>query len=263
MVGQRILIEGVLDIKTPASGFISGWRPPPWKTRHLKLVQDENGDLELEVYVSNKSTLVSSYKLNDVTDVTMVTSKTHLNAFEIISGGNSVVVIAGDSELESREWIWILRKAFWPHALEQTDGHDEIRVHLLSSQNISLIEGIYDLRITINAITLRYISKSKTGDDRSTPVEPFRPTDSQTTASFPLTSIGRFQLDQDNNGKKMIMETSADSVYGVCSYIFQCEEGSTTGLTDIVDIVKSTLFRATNSLHDCISASKWTFNTES
>jgi hypothetical protein len=56
----------------------------------------------------------------------MVTSKTHLHAFEIISAGESLIVMSGSTELESRDWIWTLRKLFWPDALEHIDTHGKI-----------------------------------------------------------------------------------------------------------------------------------------
>lgn len=94
----------------------------PWKSRRVDLVEGENGTVELNIYKENTTSLVDSYQLQNITDITMVTSKTHLHAFEILSAGKSVIVLSGATELESRDWIWTLRKIFWPHVLEQVDS---------------------------------------------------------------------------------------------------------------------------------------------
>ena len=84
----------------------------------MKLV-DDNGMIEIHVY--DGSDLKDVYDLENVTDITMVTSKTHVHAFEIQAGGKSVIILSGSSEIESRDWIWTLRKIFWPQALAEVE----------------------------------------------------------------------------------------------------------------------------------------------
>lgn len=91
----------------------------PWKTRYVELILTEEGAAELHIFNEDSHTLAEIYQLYDVTDITMVASKTHAHAFEINSGSRAIIVLSGSSDLESREWIWTLRKIFWPHVIPQ------------------------------------------------------------------------------------------------------------------------------------------------
>lgn len=97
----------------------------------MDLVEGENGIVELNIYKENTTTLVDCYQLHNITDITMVTSKTHLHAFEILASGKAIIVLSGATELESRDWIWTLRKIFWPHVLEQVNSHGKYRFRAL------------------------------------------------------------------------------------------------------------------------------------
>ncbi|XP_045193070.2 uncharacterized protein LOC123549221 [Mercenaria mercenaria] len=264
MVGQKILRTGVLDVKSPATSSLArGWRLPPWKTRRVDLVEGENGIMELNIYKENSQNLVDTYQLKNISDITMVTSKTHLHAFEIFSAGKSVLVMSGDTELESRDWIWTLRKIFWPDALEQIDSHDKISLKLISNgdtSRIHLVEGVYDIRVTTVAITISLLHK---GDSRSTPVEPFGDKDPTKSVSLPFTTMARFRLEKENPQSRLLIETVPESKYGTSTFVFEeSDEDGIQSVRDVMGIIKSTLFRATNSLHDCIASSQWTFDEE-
>lgn len=263
MVGQKILRTGVLDVKSPATSSLArGWRLPPWKTRRVDLVEEENGVVELNVYKKNDPNLVDSFRLQNVTDITMVTSKTHLHAFEILCERKSVVVLSGATELESRDWIWTLRKIFWPQALEQSDTHDLISLKLVSNgsaKRANLAEGVYDIKINSVAITIALLHK---GDSRSTPVEPFVEKEASKSTSFPWTTIARFKLEKEGPQTRLFIDTLAESKHGASTFIFEPDEDGNQKAEDVLSIIKNTLFRATNSLHDCIASSQWTFDKE-
>lgn len=44
--------------------------------------------------------------------------------------------------------------------------------------------------------------------------------------------------------------------------MFERDEDGNQSVVDVLRIIKGTLFRATNSLHDCIASSQWTFDKE-
>lgn len=267
MVGQRIIHSGFLDVKSPASSSLArGWRLPPWKTRRVELVEGENGIFELIIYKKNAPTVIDTYQLINISDVTMVTSKTHLHAFEIISAGKSMLVLSGTTELESRDWIWTLRKTFWPHAIEHTDAHDKISLQLIpnaDSARANLPSGVYDFRITTEGIFISLMYKCDPEDSRSTPVEPFKDREPVKGANFPLTTLGRVQQDAEGGHARLILDTTQEYKLGARSLIFQPpEDDDGNQVKDVMRILKNTLFRATNNLHDCIAGSKWTFDQE-
>lgn len=267
MVGQKIIRVGVLDVKSPATSSLArGWRLPPWKKRLVELVEGENCVYELAVYKKDSQDLVDTYQLRNISDVTMVTSKTHLHAFEILSAGKSILVLSGQTELESRDWIWTLRKLFWPHALEQTDTHDKISLQLLmnsDSKRAELPSGVYDIRVSTQAIRLSLLYKCEPGDSRSTPVEPFKDKEPAKKASFPLTTLARVQLDAEGPQTRLILETTPDHKQGTSSFVFQPpDDDGDQVISEVIKVIKSSLFQATNNLHDCIASSKWTFDKE-
>ena len=91
----------------------------------MELVENQDKTYELLIYEQDDDNDIDHvYKLEDITDISMVSSKTHVHAFEIVSRGKSLVVLSGSTELITRDWIWILRKTFWPQsmAVVEQDG---------------------------------------------------------------------------------------------------------------------------------------------
>ncbi|XP_060595019.1 uncharacterized protein LOC132749313 [Ruditapes philippinarum] len=264
MVGQTVLKTGELDVKSPPKSTLTrGWRPPPWKTRRVDLVRD--GEIiELSIYKQNSDDLVRTYQLTNISDITMVTSKTHLHAFEIISAGESLIVMSGSTELESRDWIWTLRKLFWPDALEHIDTHDKICLKLIlndDTKKIRLSDGVYDLRVTTVSIVISHLHR---GDSRATPVEPFDEKEAIKSVNLPLVHIARFKLEKADGRVRLMIETIPESKYGSSTFVFEeTEESSNLTAKEALNILKSSVFTATNSLHDCIASSKWTFDEQS
>ena len=73
---------------------------------------------------------VASYKtpsdkftlfLENVRAVQPAKSKKHAHAFEIVEN-ESVLLMAGETELESQTWVWAIRKIFWPNEYLENDG---------------------------------------------------------------------------------------------------------------------------------------------
>lgn len=268
MVGQNVLREGKLDVKCPAkSSFARGWRLPPWKTRHVKLVEADGGITELHMYKENSQDLVDIYQLVDITDITMVASKTHAHAFEIVSRGSSMLVVSGLTELESREWIWALRKIFWPHVIPQIEANDRLDVQLIpnaDSKSVGLVSGIYSIQVSIVAIEMTLVTRCDPGDRSSTPVETFNAKTAIEQTRLPLTMIGRLKIENVDGRMRLGVETIPDCDIGARTLLFERADETTTGQTikDVVDVIKSALFQATNNLHDCIASSQWTMDTE-
>lgn len=53
--------------------------------------------------------------LENIKDVRDVASKTHVHAFEVVGrDGKAIIILSGDTALESRDWMWAIRKIFWP-----------------------------------------------------------------------------------------------------------------------------------------------------
>ena len=59
--------------------------------------------------------------LENVTAVQPAKSKKHAHAFEIVEN-EAVLLMAGETELDSQTWVWTIRKIFWPHEFAETDG---------------------------------------------------------------------------------------------------------------------------------------------
>lgn len=59
--------------------------------------------------------------LEDVTAVQPTKSKKRAHAFEIVET-EAVLLMAGETELDSQTWVWTIRKIFWPTEFAETDG---------------------------------------------------------------------------------------------------------------------------------------------
>ena len=81
----------------------------------------DDGPPELRIYNQKDNSLRDIYPLEDINDVTLCGSKTHAHAFEVISGNKPLIIMSGSTELESRDWIWTLRKLFWPDVFVEPD----------------------------------------------------------------------------------------------------------------------------------------------
>ncbi|WAR13023.1 hypothetical protein MAR_027203 [Mya arenaria] len=265
MVGHTILKAGRLDVKSPStSSFARGWRLPPWKTRSVEFVK-EGDQLELRIYKEKSHDLVDTYLLNDITDVTMVASKTHAHAFELLSRGTSVLVLSGETELESRDWIWNFRRVFWPHAIPQTDDTEKLSLQLFptgDSSRINLPAGIYSTRVSLVAIELNLVTRCDPGDRSCTPVEPFNTGPAVEKIRLPLTTLGPLRVFRKDADIHFTVETLPDFEYGVLTLEFMTSDGSEQTTHDVINVVKSALFQATSNLHDCISSSTWNLHKE-
>lgn len=256
MVGQEVIKSGILDIKTPASGLMRGWRYQAWKTRRVDLVSDDGGG-SVMILVFRDDVVENTYNLDDVSDVTMIASKTHAHAFEIVSKAKSLVILSGNTELQSRDWIWCLRKLFWPQAMVQLSVDDKKKVRLL--KNVSLAkhnirEGIYQLDASVSGLTMKFVSTTYSAEDsRLTPVEPFAAEEQRASLSLPLTTIGQYKLE---NGLLEII-TTPDSEFGSSTFLVEAVHGERSNIHDVIEVIKTAVFSATNCLHDCIASSYW------
>lgn len=267
MVGQKILKEGRLDVKAPATSTIArGWRLSPWKTRQVKLMEVENGKVELQIFKKDFVYQVDAYQLTNITDITMIASKTHLHAFEIVANGKPVVVLSGATELDSRDWIWFLRKLFWSQPMAHT-VKDTCKLQLLpnvDTRRAGLPSGIYEFNVSLVAISITLIRKCNSGgQSESTPVEPFREDNCRTSVSIPLTVIGRVQVEQQDERNRLVIEISPESDLGAGTFMFEQDcDIDLNILPGVLQNIKGVLFRATNSLHDCIASSRWRLDSE-
>ena len=93
-----------------------------WKVRRVELI--DNGDKTAELRLYKDEDLVQVIPLENIKEVRDVASKTHVHAFEVVgSNGKAIIILSGETALESRDWIWAIRKIFWPvHAEVQENG---------------------------------------------------------------------------------------------------------------------------------------------
>ena len=84
-----------------------------WKIRRVELV--DNGDKTAELRLFKEEELVQVIPLDNIKDVRDVASKTHVHAFEVLGSNNiAIIILSGETALESRDWMWAIRKIFWP-----------------------------------------------------------------------------------------------------------------------------------------------------
>ena len=102
-----------------------------WKKRWVVLQQMSNmseGTYAAKIDVFPDE--VSSYKspsdkftlfLENVRAVQPAKSKKRAHAFEIVEN-EAVLLMAGETELESQTWVWTIRKIFWPNEYLDSEG---------------------------------------------------------------------------------------------------------------------------------------------
>ena len=75
----------------------------------------DNGDKTGELRLYKDEELAQVIPLENIKEVRDVASKTHAHAFEVVgSNGKAIIILSGETVLESRDWIWAIRKIFWP-----------------------------------------------------------------------------------------------------------------------------------------------------
>ena len=75
----------------------------------------DNGDNTAELRLYKDEEMVQVIPLEDVKDVRDVASKTHAHAFEVVGGNDrAIIILSGETALESRDWIWSIQKIFRP-----------------------------------------------------------------------------------------------------------------------------------------------------
>ncbi|KAH3774070.1 uncharacterized protein LOC127845267 [Dreissena polymorpha] len=262
MVGRQVILSGDLDVKSPST-FIRGWRPNPWRTQTVELVL-QNGVHYLSIYEKNttKSTKFEDFELKDITEVTMVPSKTHAHAFHIVSGGAPIIVLSGETSMVSRKWIWAIRKALFPR--ENIAETKKLFLRLVPNADttrLNLALGIYIVEVSAVAMEMTFTSDV---DRACTPVVPFSavvPTLGQ--LRLPLTTLGRVTERGSDDNALVIVETNPDiSEHGALSLYFATTDGSHESRSKVISVFKNVLFQATNNLHDCITYSNWDFDDQ-
>ena len=75
----------------------------------------DNGDKTAELRLYKDEELIQVVALENIKEVRDVASKTHAHAFEIVDSNNkAIIILSGETALESKDWIWAIRKIFWP-----------------------------------------------------------------------------------------------------------------------------------------------------
>ena len=75
----------------------------------------DNGDKSAELRLYKDEELIQVIPLENIKEVRDVASKTHVHAFEVVgSNDKAIIILSGETALASRDWIWAIRKIFWP-----------------------------------------------------------------------------------------------------------------------------------------------------
>lgn len=254
MVGFTIKKAGTLDTKQPSTATIGrGWRYQAWKIRRVELV--DNGDKTAELRLYKDEELIQVVALENIKEVRDVASKTHAHAFEIVDSNNkAIIILSGETALESKDWIWAIRKIFWP--VQDAGILDKVLVRLLGSEEteqLGFSDGEYQFTVSISGL---YVTMPTASGARDNEGEPTKNGGKRSGFSLPLTTIGKVTLETGFTNYVSV-ETTPDSKCGAVCFRFESVNEQTTSTASLYEGIKTAVLKATNHLHDCIDNSDW------
>ncbi|XP_045193069.2 uncharacterized protein LOC123549220 isoform X2 [Mercenaria mercenaria] len=229
MIEGGIEYSGYIDIKQPPK--IKGRKLKSWKKKwvivhEMSMRSADRSAAKVDVYADEKTARNSpadkqTFILEFVTDIRTAKSKTHAHAFEIVEK-EPVLLLAGETELDTQTWISTFRKIFFP----QQEENAVFPVLIISNDHATRLSLAGSYSMTVNPEVIAIVSEK------------------QNSYEWSLTMLKRFHLVKDTENPTieiLTIECGPKSECGEAIFQFRSEH-----VAKILATIKANIYIALN-----------------